>query len=345
MNNEAKEFRKKLREITNNSTNKGTKEIPKGFDMQYWPTITFIDDDSYIGETIKKKLTSLRCRVLSIEDLARYISKEYAGFFYTSDLIFIDTFYRDPENDNRYAIDYFDMYREKNDEAIAETEGKYKVVVSLDEIEERTKRKTIGDIAVVDENLNISKLWSRIKKHPILGWKKGSSKVEAIIKAIEEYAQENKIYLFKNSEMSLEEWIEYIKSFVRKVNDTIDALEKEKASENLADVNDIICEFRAAVKKTYEILGLNEDGKETNGKNKINSIEEAVKYTKTLCEQVEIPKEKLKGLGVKIDKDELGDIAHNLGNYIMAAGAECYEVEEKETIKKSKQMEDAKGSK
>ena len=328
MNNEAKEFRKKLRE----SAKKPVKDIPKGFDMQYWPTITFIDDDPYIGETIKKKLTSLRCRVLSIEDLARYISKEYDGCFYTSDLIFIDTFYKDPENNNRYAIDYFDMYREKNDEAFAETDGKYKVVVGMDEMERRTKIKTIGDIDVVEENLIISRLWSRIKKHPILEYREGSSKVEAIIQAIEEYAQKNKIYLFKNSEMSFEEWIEYIKSFVSKVNGAIDALEKENASENLTDVNDIICEFRVAVKKTYEILGFNEDGKETNGKNKINSIEKAVKYTKILCKQVRAPREKLMDLGAKIHKDELSDIAHNLGNYIMAADSECYFVEEKNKV-------------
>lgn len=345
MNNEAKEFRKKLRERTNNSINKAAKEIPKDFDMQYCPVITFIDDDPDLGKTIERILPSVSCGVLSIEDLARYISKGYEGFFDRNDLIFIDTFYRDPENNDRYAIDYFDMYRKTNNETITETQGKYKVVVSMDEMEERTKRKTIGDIAVLDENLNISKLWSRIKKHPILEYREGSSKVETIIKAIEEYAQENKIYLFKSSEMSYEEWIEYIKSLVSKVSNAIDALEKERASENLTDINDIICKFSVAVKKTYEILGLNEEGEKISEKNKIRSIEEAAKQTKILCQQVETPKEKLMDLGIEIDKLSLCDIAHNLGNYLLCAYMECYRVEEKESIKKSKQMEDAKESK
>lgn len=340
MNDEAKKFRNQYKVETRKSTT-----IQKGFDMQYCPVITFIDDDPDIGKTIERILTSVSCNVLSIEDLTRYISKGYEGFFDRNDLIFIDTFYRDPENNDSYAIDYFDMYRKINNETIAETEGKYKVVVSMDEMETRTKRKTIGDIAVLDENLNISKLLSRIKKHPILGWRKGSSKVDAIIKAIEEWAQKNQIYLFKNSEMSFEEWIEYIKSLVSKVNNSIDALEKENASKNLTDINDIICEFREAVKKTYEILGSDEDGKEKIQKNKINSIEEAAKHTKTLCEQVEIPKEKLMDLGIQIDNLKLCDISHNLGNYLLAAWMECYRVEQKQAVKKSEQKEEAKGSK
>lgn len=69
MNDEAKKFREKL--------NYTAKKIPEGFDMQYMPVIVCIDDDNSIGETIEKRLPSVSCEVLSIDELVRYIGKGY----------------------------------------------------------------------------------------------------------------------------------------------------------------------------------------------------------------------------------------------------------------------------
>lgn len=242
-----------------------------------------------------------------------------SGRFERNDLIFIDTFYRDKET-NQYAIDYFDMYRNLSPEAVEETDGKYKVVVSIDELEERLKRRSSSDIYVNDENFNISKLSARIKKHPIIGYRKNSSKIEKILEAIEEYANKNKIYLYKSSSMSFEEWIQFIKSLINKVSDLVQNLQEHIGS--VEDIENIISEFNDIIGETNDLLGLGKSGENT-----IMSISDAIQCTKKLCSQIDIPRVKLMDLGTKTKILELCDLSHNMNTPLFYAYGVCYQAE------------------
>lgn len=328
MNDEAKKFREKL--------NYTTLKIPEGFDMQYTPVIVCIDDDISIGETIEKRLPSVLCEVLSIDDLVRGIDKRMVGLFEKNDLIFIDTFYKDKET-NQYAINYFDMYRNLSRETVEETDGKYKVVVSMDELEERLKRQTSSDIYVTDENFNVSALSGSIKKHPRIGYRSNSSKIEKIVEAIEEYANKNKIYLYKNSSMSFEEWVQFIKSLINKVRDLVQNLQEYRTIE---DIENIISEFNDIIGETNDVLGL-----EKSGENTIRSISDAIQCTKKLCRQTDIPRKKLMDLGIKTRKIELCNLSHNINNPLLYAYGVCYQTEnelKKETINHEQQIGETK---
>jgi len=229
-------------------------------------------------------------------------------------MIFIDTFYKDTVTD-KFAIDWFDMYRNLNANTITETEGKYKVIVSMDDMEEILKgSKNIG-ISAVEEKRNISSLFSRIKKHPRLEWRQGSSKIDKIVEEIEKYAQRNKIYLYKSQDMSLEEWVAYIKYLSDKISNENKKIEDCSETEELTEsLNDIISEINDIINDSRQLV-MDEE---------IVSIEKAIQCVEDLNRRLREPSGKLMHIGIKKGKVELCISSHELSNYIYITSLECY---------------------
>lgn len=321
-----KENLKESLKVQQNIETTSISKVPEGYDMQSYPVIALIDDDSNLVKDLKKELPSVIFKKIDIETIIRNISRRTEDrSIKNADLIFIDTLYKDEESD-AYAIDFFEMYMNMSSELFHNTVNKYKVLIGIDDIKQMININS-KRIETINERTKISSLLGKARRHPYIEWglTKGS-KTEAIVNEIEKYAENEKIYLYKSPEMSLEEWIEYIKSLTNKVNNLIE----EVQSENLMysgkmRLNSIINDYRYEVSKVNEILGL--DGK--NGENRINSIRSALECTKSFYKGICVQTQNLMKLGNDENNTKLRNSSHHFLNSILSVQYMIFKTEKK----------------
>jgi len=81
----SEEFRDKLKVEREDSSNKSTKpKMEDNLDMIYTPKIILIDDDTSICQDIQRRLPSVSCEVISIDNIVRYISRGIARKIFKS---------------------------------------------------------------------------------------------------------------------------------------------------------------------------------------------------------------------------------------------------------------------
>ena len=289
-------------------------EVKGMFDMQRTIMVHLIDDDDNIASELNQRFPSVFFKSFNIDTFVRRISRERGGIFEKTDLIFIDTFYKDDKSDY-YALDFFEDYRAIDSETQRETQGKYFVLVGIDDINERLNRQTSQDIDVVDERTRLMALMGKVSRHPYIEWgtKKGS-KIDKITDVIEQYAQKNKIYLYKNKEISFDEWINYIISLIHKTEALINDIqgvqgEKSGIASIIDGLSDIIVRARKKIK-------LDSDDLEDNYGD-IKTIEDAINFTEEYNRALSELIDNLMTVGVECLNYKLMDLAHHFSNLIL----------------------------
>lgn len=321
MNSKAQEFRNVLEvEVTQRP------KISHGFDMQRMPEIVIIDDDKSVMERLKKRLPSVSIRMEDIDDIVRRISRERSGIYKGIDLIFIDTFYRDEES-GIYAIEFFDQYRSMNEKAMKETEGKYRVLISIDEMNYRLEQSTSQDYYVLNENTKLRALLGKIQRSPHIEWGENKgSKIDKMVEEVERWAEKNKIYLYKSSEMTVEEWIEYIRDIVRKTNNLVSELQVQEVPEEERErLNSIITKLNDEINSTNKVLG--EDTIGENGQPAIRTIEEAIEYMENYANKVSAYQKGLMRMGIDTRNRKIMELAHHYVSVLEDASNDIYRAE------------------
>lgn len=301
-------------------------KVPEGYDMQTYPVVALIDDDSNLVEELKKELPSVIFKKIELETIIRNISKRTEdNTLKKADLIFIDTLYKDDKSD-AFAIDFFDMYINMSSEVYNNTENKYKVLIGVDDMKQMLNNRSTS-IEAIAERTKIGSLLGKVRRHPNIEWgiNKGS-KTESIVNEIERYAEDKKIYLYKSPEMSLEEWIQYIKSLTNKVNNLIEEIQDENLIySGKMRLNSIVDNYKSEVSKANEILGL--DGQ--NGENKINSIKSALDFTKDFYKGICVQTQNLMKLGNDENNNKLRNSSHHFLNNILSVQYMIFKTERK----------------
>ena len=315
MDKEKNNFKESVR-VKQNNVIVTSNDIQKGFDMQASPIVILIDDDNSLINDLKRQLPSVIYDIVDIDTIIRYISKRIEDpVLEQADIIFIDTFYRD-EQSGSYALDFFDMYRNISNKTMSDTRGKYKVLISVDEMNERLRNSTSQDTNVVNERTRLASLLGKVHRHPYIEWGTGKgSKTDKIVEEIEKYAEKNKIYLYKNPEMSLNEWIEYINSLINKVKSLVSDIETQKVSDSGNErLNCIISELQNEIDRVSKILGLDEQ----NGDTSIKSIRDALECTKSLYSNVSKQTSEIMRLGIDEKNRSICNISHHFTNNILS---------------------------
>ncbi|MBQ6992552.1 MAG: hypothetical protein IJN50_06590 [Clostridia bacterium] len=303
MNSNAKQFRTQLQNMATSSNN----EIPDGLDMNRRLTILLIDDDIYLEKAIKLIVKNVTINTISIDDILREMSNE-EGLFLDVDMIFIDTFYKDDKSD-KYALEYFDMYRKSSPEAAKETNGKYKVIMNITEMNERLS-STNQDTLAVEERTKIAGLFNRVQNHPNIQWGKNiASKTDKIIQSIREYAQRNNIYLFSSHKLTLQEWLAYFKWSICEVSDINNSLKQlnipdDKKTELLS----IVSGFNSIINNLSTQLPNSKDNSEIESK--ITSTEQAIDCAKKICSDIQKERIKIYELYEFTSDENIFNVAH-----------------------------------
>ena len=326
MAEQSKNFKEGLRAKYNNQI-VTTNKIKKGFDMQVRPIVVLIDDDNSLINDLKRQLPSVLYDIIDIDTIIHNISKRRENLdLEQADLIFIDTFYQD-EQSGSYAIDFFEMYRNMSNRTMKGTQGKYKVIISIDEMNERLRNSTNQDTNVVNERTRLALLLGKVHRNPYIEWGTGKgSKTDRIVEEIEKYAEKNKIYLYKNPEMSLNEWIEYINCLINKVKALVCDIESQQVSDSENEkLNCIINELQAEIDRVSKILGLHEP----NGETSIKSIRDALECTKSFYSNVSNQTTEIMRLGIKEKNRTMCNISHHFINNILSVEHTIYKTERK----------------
>lgn len=324
MDKEKNNFKESVR-VKQNNVIVTSNDIQKGFDMQASPIVILIDDDNSLINDLKRQLPSVIYDIVDIDTIIRYISKRIEDpVLEQADIIFIDTFYRD-EQSGSYALDFFDMYRNISNKTMSDTRVKYKVLISVDEMNERLRNSTSQDTNVVNEKTRLASLLGKVHRHSYIEWGTGKgSKTDKIVEEIEKYAEKNKIYLYKNPEMSLNEWIEYINSLINKVKSLVSDIETQKVSDSGNErLNCIISELQNEIDRVSKILGLDEQEGETS----IKSIRDALECTKSLYSNVSIQTSEIMRLGIDEKNRNICNISHHFTNNILSVDHTIYKTE------------------
>ena len=304
-----------------------TNKIKKGFDMQASPIVILIDDDNSLINDLKRQLPSVTYEIVDINTIVRDISKRIENpVLEQADIIFIDTFYQD-EQSCSYALDFFDMYRNISNKTMSDTRGKYKVLISVDEMNERLRNSTNQDTNVVNERTRLASLLGKVHRHSYIEWGIGKgSKTDKIVEEIEKYAEKNKIYLYRNKEMSLNEWIEYINSLINKVRSLVSDIETQKVSDfGNKRLNCIISELQNEIERVSKILELDEQ----NGETSIKSIRDALECTKSLYSNVSKQTSEIMRLGIDEKNRSMCNISHHFTNNILSVDHTIYKTEKR----------------
>lgn len=324
MDKEKNSFKESVRVKQNNGI-VTTNKIKKGFDMQASPIVILSDDDNSLINDLKRQIPSVTYEIVDINTIVRDISKRIENpILEQADIIFIDTFYRD-EQSGSYALDFFDMYRNISNKTMSDTRGKYKVLISVDEMNERLRNSTSQDTNVVNERTRLASLLGKVHRHPYIEWGTGKgSKTDKIVEEIEKYAEKNKIYLYKNPEMSLNEWIEYINSLINKVKSLVSDIETQKVSDSGNErLNCIISELQNEIDRVSKILGLDEQ----EGEISIKSIRDALECTKSLYSNFSRQTSEIMRLGIDEKNRGMCNISHHFTNNILSVDHTIYKTE------------------
>ena len=324
MDKEKNSFKESVRVKQNNGI-VTTNKIKKGFDMQASPIVILSDDHNSLINDLKRQIPSVTYEIVDINTIVRDISKRIENpILEQADIIFIDTFYRD-EQSGSYALDFFDMYRNISNKTMSDTRGKYKVLISVDEMNERLRNSTSQDTNVVNERTRLASLLGKVHRHPYIEWGTGKgSKTDKIVEEIEKYAEKNKIYLYKNPEMSLNEWIEYINSLINKVKSLVSDIETQKVSDSGNErLNCIISELQNEIDRVSKILGLDEQ----EGEISIKSIRDALECTKSLYSNFSRQTSEIMRLGIDEKNRGMCNISHHFTNNILSVDHTIYKTE------------------
>ena len=216
------------------------------------------------------------------------------------------------------------MYRNISDDAMKNTEGKYKVLICEEDLISIISNRSTH-IDAIKERTRISALLGKVRNHPIIKWgENNGSKTHQTIQEIKDYAKENKIYLYENSEMSLEEWIEYIKSFNNKVENVIsEATSQEFSIDGRIALNYIIDEYKKAVNEANKLLDSEEESSTTG----IKSIKDAIECIKKLYNCICIRTNDLMGLGIDENNKNICNLSHNFMNSILSVQYTIFKTE------------------
>lgn len=265
-------------------------------------TIRLIDDDESLKEDLEKRLPNVFFILTSIGGVIRRIRHRAPM---DADLYFIDAFYRDEESGG-YAIDFFEMYKNLSEEMKDGLEGKYKVLIGIDDVNERLENQTSKDIDHVNERTRMSQLMGKIRKHPYLEWGKNKgSKVDRIVEEIEKYAAKRGINIKKIQEMSLDEWIDTIGRLIHRIENFTQDIRNENVSDHGKDVlNGIVNNLLNATSDAKAILGLE---RPTHVKER-QSIEGVIECANKLCDVVMDEMKKTSNLAIREKNNELSTL-------------------------------------
>ena len=277
------------------------------FDMQRTLLVYLIDDDHNIVSELNQRFQNVIFESFDIERIIRRINRGRVGVFEKSDLIFIDTFYKDDKSDY-YALDFFQNYREMDSETKSETQGKYYVLVGIDDVNQRLKSQTSQDIDVVSERTRLMQLMGKVRKQPYIEWgAKRGSKTQKISETIEQYCTKNKIYLYKKKEMSFDEWLNYIIFFIQETETLIS--EAQQAGSSYDELTSNINCLRTIVAQAREKLKLSE-----SGVGNLITIKQAIDFTDEYNRAVGKHIHNLMVIGVKYSNNRLMELAHHFSN-------------------------------
>ena len=274
--------------------------------MQRTIVVDLIDDDSNLVDELSQRLPSVYFETCDIDTIVRRIAKEGGGLFDKTDLIFIDTFYKDDKSDY-YSLDFFEKYSQLD----KKTKGKYFVLVSIDDVNERLNRQASQDIDAINERQRFMALIGKVRKHPYIEWgsKKGS-KTDKIIEAIEKYAQKNKIYLYKKREMSFDEWINYIISLMDKTQVLINDIQGTEVQGMHSEVTSINDSLRDIIDRTRKKLNLDSDDLGNNSGD-VRTILDAINLAEEYNREVDKQISNLKSIGIEYDNRKLKMLSHH----------------------------------
>lgn len=209
--------------------------------------IALIDSDESIKNQLEIEFPKVYFESLTIDDIIRWTKKDFDCFEDTN-LIFIDTFYKDNKS-GFYAIDFFEQYQASNSKHIEGTKDKHYVLVSIDKINEIIS-PTNQDFATKEKE-EIKNLIRRVRRHPYIEWgKEKGNKIDIIIEQIKKYAKENNLYLYRKNEMSYDEWIKYIEFYMYRLQTLIDELQELNENNCYGDeMNSVIEGFKKIIEE------------------------------------------------------------------------------------------------
>ena len=253
-------------------------------------------------------------------------------------MIFVDTFYKESRS-NCYAIDFIEMYKEMSPETKSSINGKYKVLVSSDEMNYRlTESKKY--LSAVNEWKEFISLSSKIRKHPYLEWGIGKGgKIDKISEQIKKFCEKNNIYLYDNPEMSLEVWKKYIQSWGTKISELSNSLKTFTVSDsNTETQNSIISNLNNEIININKALGLEEASNDT-GVQPINSIEDAINFMKQSYKTGLNGADAIRELGIDEKNNDIDELSHHFRNSISSVS---YTIFRQEKIINEKQKTNQK---
>ena len=276
------DFRNSLKYSTENMI---TKRDPKKIlNMNAILSVALIDDDPNIKVELERIFSNVSFWIISIEDLVKAIPT-HRDVFPTARLIFIDTFYRD-EATGSYALDFFELYKNRRHQAREFLEGKATVIYSTKEVAERLNGGENTWMKFDEETRKFKALMWKVRKYPNLGWggkNEKNTKIAAIIEAIEKFAQSKNIYLYRKEEMSFTEWVDFIYYLVHETEIYCKRIQETFFFKNNDKISQIIDSIQDLIKRAE--TELNPDDPETKQRG-IRTIQDAMDFVYKYCNEL-----------------------------------------------------------